>query len=85
MKHPDHPPSPYATVEVRYGAEYKHLYSTSEDEIAYHATREAAVKAAKEIVGTDANAIVAIVKIEELIAAKVEPQTVCQAKSFSRR
>lgn len=78
-KHPAHPPSPYVTMQVSYGSEYKHLYRQGDWDVTFHPTRADAQRAAREAIEADPNMVIALLKVDELIAAKIEVQTVAIA------
>jgi len=79
-KHPAHPPSGYATIRVGYGSENKHLYTSMDwGDIEFHPDRKAAEAAARDAIASEPNAVIALMKVEELIAAKIEVQTVSVA------
>lgn len=80
MKHPAHPPSTYAIIRVGYGSENKHLYTMMDwDSIRFHPDRAAALAEAKIAIEEDPKSVIALMRIEELIAAKIDVQTVSVA------
>ncbi|WNV09933.1 hypothetical protein [Tardiphaga sp. 709] len=78
-KHPAELPSKFATIRVDYGSENKHLYTLEEwGGLDFHADRAKAELAAHEVVKEDPRALVAILRIDELVGAKIEIETVCR-------
>jgi hypothetical protein len=76
-KHPAYIPSPYATIRVAYGSEQAHLYSLDDwGGVTFHKDEKSAREHAHKEIGENPKAMVAIMAVDELFAAKIDIQSV---------